>query len=448
MHQRRLVAFVLVLALLTSCACVAVFASTAEDWDRRWDDAVKDETVIAMSPGADDGEMRFSWLSGVKSGNRFRFGTSPEIDEMRDAAVSEKRTLTRQIVCRVAVDGLTPDTDYYYAYTKDGVWSEVYAFRTQGEQLTALFVSDAQIGRSGDWRDRSVLLHDTAGWDTTLSQATSLYPDISLCLSAGDQTEKGFSEQQYRLFLAPDALRSMPIATTVGNHEFYFPYLFYHFNLPNRFGGSIVHSLSDEPYYFTKSNVLFIVLDSNDLLAIDHERVLDEAIRAYPDAKWQVVMMHHSLYSCEDSDAKGPLLRRTLAPIFQKYGVDLVLSGHTHRYSRSLPICDGKFADSGVTYLEGGCSSACNSKACPDSTPSYTAAGYKKGNVPVYTLLQFTDDAIRVRAYAVEDGESVEMDRAEVLPNPQETPKSMSVVMRFLQTALSGFGRAISLLFR
>ena len=150
----------------------------------------------------------------------------------------------------------------------------MYSFRTAGDSLTALFVSDAQLGRSGNWRDKDVLLHDTAGWDTALSQAVSLYPDISLCLSAGDQAEIGFSEQQFRLFLAPETLRSVPIAPVIGNHEFYFPLLFLHFNLPNRFGGSVLHSLSDEPYYFVRGNVLFIQLDSNDPLTMDHARVM------------------------------------------------------------------------------------------------------------------------------------------------------------------------------
>ena len=447
MRFKRSVTAALFVGILLIGSAFFVSAAGAEDWTSRWDDAVQNETVIALSPGKDAHEMHFSWLSSVGTANQFRFGKSSEMDKMQKAPVMEKRTITGQKVCRVILAGLEPDTEYYYAYTQNDAWSDINRFHTSGEQLTALFVSDAQIGRSGDWKDRDVLIHDTAGWDTTLEQACSLNPDITLCLSAGDQVEKGFSERQYRLFLAPDRLRSVPTAPIIGNHEFYFPNLFYHFYLPNRFGGSIIHSISDEPYYFTQGNVLFIALDSNDPLSIDHERMIDEALRAYPDTTWQVVMMHHSLYSCEDSEAKGPILRTSLSPIFQKKGIDLVLSGHTHRYSRSFPIFDGKVSESGVTYLEGGCCSACNSKACPDSPPSYTAAGFKQKDVPVYSILRFDDERIRLTAFAIENGESVQMDSAAIYPNPLDAPQSMSAGIHLLHSLLSFFGRVISFLF-
>lgn len=392
--------------------------------------------------------MRFSWLSSPGSQNAFRCGTNADLCAADEISVVEQFTITGQKVCRVCVQDLLPDTVYYYAYTKNGQWSRTFSFRTTADHLTALFVSDAQLGRSGDWRSRDVLLHDTAGWDTTLAQATEQFPDISLCLSAGDQTEKGFSEQQYRLFLAPDTLRSVPIAPVIGNHEFYFPYLFLHFNLPNRFGGSIIHSLADEPYFFVQGNVLFIQLDTNDFLPFDHERVIEHAIRTYPDAQWQVAMMHHSLYSCEDSEQEGPLLRRSLAAILQKYGIDVVLSGHTHRYSRSYPLLDGSAAASGVTYLEGGCCSACNSKASPDAMPSYSAAGYPKRDVPVYTVLEFGDDKIEMTAFAVEEGESVQMDAARIFPSPVSGQECMSGGAKAVQTVFSVFGRAIAALFR
>ena len=272
-------------------------------------------------------------------------------------------------------------------------------------------------------------------------------PDISLCLSAGDQAEIGFSEKQYRLFLAPEVLRSLPIATTIGNHEFYYPCLNRHFAHPNRFGGSILHSLGDEPYYFKENNVLFIVLDTNDPISWDHESVLQRAVRAYPDTTWRVVMMHHSLYSCEDSPEKGPAQRERLVPLLQKYGVDLVLSGHTHRYSRSFPLWDGTVSETGVTYLEGGCCSGCNCKPSPQALPAYTAAGYPETN-PVYSILQFTDKEIMICSYAVEDGRSVQIDSASVTAVPKDDAVAhASQIVRILQGMFSIFGRAVSVIF-
>ena len=439
---RKAISAVLALVL---CVVFPVYGSAVGEWEENWDDAIGNETVVSLSPGSDESQMRFCWLSPLGAKPAFRCADHASLTDADALPVQKSLTVTAQTRCTVTVDALKPDTTYYYTYASNGVWSETFSFRTAGETLTALFVSDSQIGRSGDWRDKDVLLHDTAGWDTTLREANSAFPEISLCLSAGDQAEIGFSEKQYRLLLAPEMLRSLPIATTIGNHEFYSPFLNLHFAHPNRFGGSILHSLGDEPYYFAQKNALFIVLDSNDPIAWDHEIVLDRAIRAYPDAKWRVVMMHHSLYSCENSFEKGPKLRDSLVPLLQKYGVDLVLSGHTHRFSRSYPLWDNALTDSGVTYLEGGCCSGCNCKASSDVLPPYSAAGYGKEN-PVYSVLRFHEEEIAVQTFAVEDGQSVRIDEGLVFPSPRHDEGAHpSWLVRVLQGVFSVFGRAVSL---
>lgn len=437
--------FVLQLVL---CFCFTAYASDIGDWETKWDSATANASVVSLSPGTDETQMRFCFLAPLGSKPAFRCGTCETLTNADACTVQTLPTITGQLRCSVTADGLRSGTTYYYSACINGIWSETYSFHTSGETLTALFVTDSQIGRSGNWRKKDVLLHDTAGWDTTLSAATAAFPDISLCLSAGDQTEIGFSEKQYRLFLAPETMRSMPTATTIGNHEFYFPYLYLHFAHPNRFSGSIVHSLGDEPYFFTQKNVLFIVLDSNNPIAWDHAAVLDRAVRAYPDKQWRVVMMHHSLYSCEDSLQDGPSLRKKLSPLLQKYGVDLVLSGHAHKYSRSYPLWDDAVSASGITYLEGGCCSGCNCKASPEVLPAYSAAGYGKKN-PVYSVLRFGEDCIGIQSFAVEDGASVRIDEGAVTSrtDSRESAQMMPVV-RVLQGALSVFGRVVSLWFR
>ena len=57
-------------------------------------------------------------------------------------------------------------------------------------------------------------------------------------------------------------------------------------------------------------------------------------------AAWKICYFHHPLYS--DGKFHGPDLdlRSTLVPLFQKYGVDVVLSGHDHVYERLKPQND------------------------------------------------------------------------------------------------------------
>jgi 3',5'-cyclic AMP phosphodiesterase CpdA len=56
------------------------------------------------------------------------------------------------------------------------------------------------------------------------------------------------------------------------------------------------------------------------------------------NSAWKVCFFHHPLYS--DARYHGPDLdlRAVLSPLFQKYGVNLVLSGHDHVYERFKPF--------------------------------------------------------------------------------------------------------------
>ena len=88
-------------------------------------------------------------------------------------------------------------------------------------------------------------------------------------------------------------------------------------------------------YSFKKGDVQFFVLDSNymDSTQLDWlQHQLSES-----NAKWKIPYFHHPLYS--DGRFHGPDLdlRKLLMPIFEKNGVNVVLSGHEHVYERIKP---------------------------------------------------------------------------------------------------------------
>jgi 3',5'-cyclic AMP phosphodiesterase CpdA len=67
---------------------------------------------------------------------------------------------------------------------------------------------------------------------------------------------------------------------------------------------------------------------------------------ATTDARWKIVALHHPPYSA-GYQGSSMHVREVFAPIFAKYGVQLVLSGHDHDYQRSELI-------DGVTYVVSG----------------------------------------------------------------------------------------------
>ena len=88
-------------------------------------------------------------------------------------------------------------------------------------------------------------------------------------------------------------------------------------------------------YTFKRGSVEFFALDSNYM---DPEQLawLEAQLKA-SDAEWKICFFHHPLYS--DGKAHGPDddLRTRIEPLLQKYGVNVVLSGHEHFYERIQP---------------------------------------------------------------------------------------------------------------
>lgn len=69
------------------------------------------------------------------------------------------------------------------------------------------------------------------------------------------------------------------------------------------------------------------------------ERTLRQAARQ-DDIDWIVVQMHQdALSSSKTGNGSDKGIREAWLPLFDRYGVDLVLCGHDHDYERSYPVC-------------------------------------------------------------------------------------------------------------
>jgi predicted phosphodiesterase len=132
---------------------------------------------------------------------------------------------------------------------------------------------------------------------------------------------------------------------TLGNHDdpnqrFYKPF---------NFGGNRYRT-------FKKGNVRFFVLDSN-YLDPDQLKWLEKELSA-SGSDWKIAYFHHPLYT---TASRGPELevRTVLEPLFLKYGVDVVFSGHEHVYERLKP-------QKGIYYFtEGGAAKLRNGDTHP-----------------------------------------------------------------------------------
>ncbi|MBR3766845.1 MAG: metallophosphoesterase [Clostridia bacterium] len=379
----------IMLMTLSLSAFAANPVSATEEWLKNWDERTSASGKLWQNPGEEENDRVFSWISNslestfIYSDGKNEFSAKPEC-----------KIALHGIIHTVKLYDLT-DGSYTYSYTADGVtYNGSFSVEKEDTSFTAMFSADPQLGRSGGNSEKAVQ-DDTYGWERTLKSAEN--NGAELILTAGDQVNEGFSLTQYNALFSPDTLKNIPFAPTSGNHDFYSP-LF-----PLYFGDAGNNAIGND-YYFSYGNALFIVLDSNNIISPIHIKTISDAIAKYPDAAWRVIMLHHGAYSADADEFTNMICAGTLKSTFDKYDIDLVLSGHNHFYSRTYPIYNGGISTVGTVYFEAGSASGGKCSSFDTSATDYIVHSVDLKEAS-YSLLTFTEDTIEVNSYLTDSGE-------------------------------------------
>lgn len=359
-------------------------AASWKKYKNQWDKNIKDNYEnVSITPGADATQLNFAWYSDVDSKaepkvkivygknakNNEEFGGRQELVETKQIGEDEEDTngvpdtiSGKYYSNKVTVTGLKENTTYYYQVCtgKDqkgnDVWSDLQKFSTKDtDEFSFLYVGDPQIGASTGQTNSDgeamadsnyAARNDGYNWNKVLNGAVKNHPDVSFMVSAGDQVNASTNETQYASYLSAEALTSLPVATTIGNHDSTSAQYSYHYNNPNTEEMDATGATAaGTDYYYRYGNTLFIVLDTNNHNCAIHEANIKTAIENNQDATWRVVTFHQDIYGSgyDHSDSDGIVLRTQLTPLMDKYDIDVVLQGHDHTYSRTYQLTsDGK----------------------------------------------------------------------------------------------------------
>ena len=116
----------------------------------------------------------------------------------------------------------------------------------------------------------------------------------------------------------------------------------------SRFSDFVRHFDLKSPFYsFDYKNVHFLAMSTGKNLFIPYANgseqynFIENDLRNAAnnsDIDWIIVYGYRPLYTSPTIHPSNEILRETYAPLFEKYGVDLVITSHNHNYQRSYPL--------------------------------------------------------------------------------------------------------------
>ena len=347
------------LALITSALCMSSLSSNAEETITR-------EPYIQLTT---ESSQVIVWRTEGEITPVVRIGTA--IDKL-DILVPEESILVKTAAdlwkgdekksapkntmqFEASISDLKPNTVYYYAlYNGDQRLTpsdKSYRFKTHpaiGSKTESRFWIVGDSGTGGKAQEQ---VHD--GMRKYLGdRMLDGYLHVG-DMAYGSGTDVEFTNRFFKMY--DSTLRNTTCWASMGNHEgrssrgktgigpYYDAYV-----LPAKAEAGGVPSGTETYYSFDFANVHFICLNSHDLdrgptaamaqwLKSDLEKT---------KADWLVAFWHHPPYTkgSHDSDKEKQLIemRENIMPILESGGVDVVYTGHSHIYERSMLI-DGAY---------------------------------------------------------------------------------------------------------
>lgn len=262
--------------------------------------------------------------------------------DKKDQALKDLYELKDMSNSQVNIKNLKPNTKYMYrVYNGNGKKSQVFEFTTQPKgDFTFVLAGDPQIGAGKFYADRDK-------WEKALGTIKKQVPQMSFLYSLGDQINEytSKSELEYSGYIERENAKGITFATLIGNHDSQANSYSQHFALPNVQAEGATEAGSN--YYFVYNNTLFIQLNSNNMNTAEHKATIEKAIEMTKNQniKWKVVGFHHAIYSAATHANDDDIIKRRAEypALMKQYGIDLIVAGHDHVYTRS------RMMDGGIT---------------------------------------------------------------------------------------------------
>ncbi len=347
---------------------------------------------LHMAQGFDSTSMVISWISSLKSESELIYGTEPT--KLKQTPTTSTITqynfkypgmhdYSSGFIHHTNLDGLKPDTIYFFKCgdLKSNVTVSSY-FRTlplaNSNPNPLVFGVIGDIGQTPD----------------TISTLDHLNKDklIGMILHAGDLSYANCNQTEWDTYgvLIEPISRTKPWMVGPGNHEIEFaegsnPYLAFESRYrmpwvkPVEYGqitiGSTINPVTGM-YYCTPStfqseynygnsffsfevglaHVVFLnPYTTTDINSSQYKWLISdlESINRIK-TPWLIVVSHCPWYNsnkAHQNETQTLRMRETFEPIFYKYGVNIVFTGHVHAYERTWPVYANEINPNAPVYI-------------------------------------------------------------------------------------------------
>ena len=308
----------------------------------------KPDQILLTWSGNPTSTMDVQWRTNVttekglvkywKTGSKDTLTIQASSYKMEDRLLQNDRYVQR-FTANLA--NLTPGSSYQYKVGSGiGEWSEPAGFNTEPENKN---------GFSFIWFGDT---HHSKIWGDMARKAFKRHPEAAFYQIAGDLVSTGLHRDEWDELwdFSGNVFSNRPLMPVPGNHDSQdglgagmYQELF---SLPKNGPKDLPQEMT---YSYTYQNALFLMIDCTQ--PVSAQTAWIESQLKNSKAKWKFAMFHFPPYNfVEPYDD----IRKEWCSLFEKYHVDMVMSGHMHYYLRTKPMLNGKPADNpanGTIYL-------------------------------------------------------------------------------------------------
>lgn len=295
--------------------------------------------------------------SPIQEGDELDFSLADELDTIYKAESVQAETSkidwpgANDHYHSVTFRDLKPGTSYLYRVGNGEHWSEWHRFRTESEaneSFSFIYLGDAQN-------------NTFEYWPAAVRASYSHFPKAKFAIHAGDLALSSGGDHIWGNWFeaggwihatrpnlpSPGNSDHIRLATEEVDQRMVYPQWRAQFTLPQ----NGPDALRDYTYYMDYQNARFISLYSNfqsvrdgrEILLDPDTKVTDEIMEEQTEwlkdvlekseQDWNIVVFHHPVFTARE-DRHNERLSAQWRDVFTEMGVDLVLQGHDHAYSR------------------------------------------------------------------------------------------------------------------